>query len=101
MKNIINTIAVSVAVALAAPAVAQTFATRHSMAEKYRDAGAKPAGGRSGSAAIEARALIDSLGITDIEVTTGHFEGLGGGGTLGKVQVKLFTQDGYLLQTDN
>ena len=40
---------------------------------KYRDAGAKPGTGRSGSAAIQARALRGQSETT-IEVTTGQFE---------------------------
>src|SRR5258706_7648132 len=71
------------------------------MAEKYRDTGTNPAAGRSGSAGIEARALIDRLGMTDVEVTTGHFDALGGGGTLAKVQVKLLAPNGDVMQTDN
>ena len=93
-------IAVAAALVMAAPAMAQTFLKPQPMAQKYRDHGAKPATGRAGSAAIEARALMDINGKTDIEVTTGHFEGIGGGGTLGKVQVKLFSE-GVLFETDN
>src|SRR5260221_8551627 len=103
MKKILKTIALALAVAVATvPSVlAQTLSARHPMAEKYRDTGTKPAAGRSGSAGIEARALIDRLGVTDVEVTTGHFDALGGGGTLAQVEVKLLAPNGDVMQTDN
>ena len=66
---------------------------------KYKDAGAKPATGRSGSAAIQARALRGQSQ-TDIEVTTGDFDGGAPVGVLDKVQVKLFTNAGDVA-TDN
>src|SRR5947199_574668 len=68
-------------------------------AVKYKDAGAKPATGRSGSAAIQARALRGQSQ-TDIEVTTGNFDGAAPVGKLDKVQVKLFTNAGDVA-TDN
>lgn len=49
---------------------------------KYRDSGSKPATGRSGSASIEARALIGRDGLTAIEVSTPA------PGVIEKVQVK-------------
>jgi hypothetical protein len=69
---------------------------------KYRDAGAKPATGRSGSAAIAARALRGKTQ-TDIEVTTGQFDGgAAPAGKLDKVQVKLFAMtSGDVIATDN
>ena len=68
---------------------------------KYKDAGAKPAGGRSGSAAIEVRALRGQAN-TDIQVTTGHFESATApAGNLDKVQVKVFGTNGALIVTDN
>ena len=100
MNAAMKSLALAATFVMAAPAMAQTFLQPQPMAAKYRDQGAKPATGRSGSAAIEARALTDINGKTDIEVTTGRFDGIGGGGTLGKVQVKLF-RDGVLLETDN
>jgi hypothetical protein len=69
---------------------------------KYRDAGAKPATGRSGSAAIQARALRSQTETT-VEVTTGQFDGAAApAGKLDKVQVKLFalTSDD-VIATDN
>jgi hypothetical protein len=61
---------------------------------KYKDAGTKPATGRSGSAAIAVRALRGQ-NATDIDVSTGD------AGTLDKVQVKLFAADGTAVVTDN
>jgi len=56
---------------------------------KYRDTGARPATGRSGSATVQMRALRGVSGTTDVEVTTGSFDGgASGSGTLGMVQVK-------------
>src|SRR5687768_13246566 len=55
---------------------------------KYRDSGIAAAKGRSGDAAIEVRALINSDLTTDIEVTTGSFDGAAGTGSITKVQVK-------------
>lgn len=56
---------------------------------KYRDSGAKPANGRSGSASIEARALVGSDGQAAIELTTGSFEsGAAAPGSIDRVQIK-------------
>jgi len=68
---------------------------------KYRDAGAKPATGRSGSAAIQARALRSRTDTT-IEVTTGQFDStVAPAGKLDKVQVKLYAPNGDVIVTDN
>jgi hypothetical protein len=58
---------------------------------KYRDNGIPYAKGRSGSAAIAARALLNRDSSTDLEVTTGDFDGQAPRGTLSKVQLKLGT----------
>jgi hypothetical protein len=56
---------------------------------KYRDAGVKPAVGRSGSATVQMRALLGVSGTTDVEVTTGSFDGgTSASGDFGMVQVK-------------
>jgi len=56
---------------------------------KYRDAGAKPAVGRSGASAVQMRALLGISGTTDVELTTGSFDGaVAASGSLGMVQVK-------------
>jgi hypothetical protein len=57
---------------------------------KYRDS-VPAARGRSGSAAIEARALLDKNGMTILDVTTGSFDGVAATGNLDKVQVKIPT----------
>src|SRR5215467_14649164 len=68
---------------------------------KLRDAGAKPATGRSGSAAIQARAQRSQTETT-IEVTTGQFDSnVAPAGRLDKVQVKLFNSNGDVVVTDN
>ncbi len=56
---------------------------------KYSDTGLKPASGRSGDVAVEARALLGADGVTDVELTTGSFEGnVAPTGSLKQVQVK-------------
>ncbi|MDQ3280452.1 MAG: hypothetical protein M3Q69_03480 [Acidobacteriota bacterium] len=58
---------------------------------KYRDTGVPNAHGRSGSAAITARALLNRDGSTDLDVTTGDFDGGAARGTIDKLQLKLPT----------
>ena len=60
---------------------------------KYKDAGVKPAGGRSGSAALEVRALLSKDGSTQVEATTGSLERGTQVGQIQKVQLKIFTGD--------
>lgn len=56
---------------------------------KYSDTGLKPASGRAGDIAIEARALLGRDGVTDLELTTGSFDGdTAPTGVLTHVQVK-------------
>lgn len=56
---------------------------------KYSDAGLQPATGRAGDISIAARALLGSDGVTDLELTTGAFDGASAPtGTLHRVQVK-------------
>jgi hypothetical protein len=56
---------------------------------KYRDTGIPNAKGRSGSAAIEARALLGKDGATELVVTTGSLESdTAAAGTIDKVQLK-------------
>lgn len=57
--------------------------------QKYREMGAKPAIGRSGSASIQARALLDAAGMTEIEISTGQLDSDGAPGNISKVQLKL------------
>lgn len=58
---------------------------------KYKDSGVQAAKGHSASASIEARALLNSNGTTDVEVTTGSFEGGAANGTISKVKVWIPT----------
>lgn len=55
---------------------------------KYNDSSIPAAKGRAGSAAIEARALLNQDGSTDVEVTTGSFDSSDAApGTIAKVQL--------------
>lgn len=81
---------------------AATFQQPQPMSRKYRDAGTKPATGRSGSASLETRALLGKDGSTELQVTTGSIEPpAAAAGQLEKVQVKLLSPGGDVLQTDN
>ncbi|HEX8155252.1 MAG TPA: hypothetical protein VF698_19115 [Thermoanaerobaculia bacterium] len=61
---------------------------------KYRDTSKPAAKGRSGSAAIEARALLARNGTTDLVVTTGSLDAdAPAPGNIDKVQVKLAAAD--------
>jgi hypothetical protein len=73
----------------------------HPNSQKYRDAGAHPATGRSGSAQVQSRALLAKDGSTFVEATTGVLDGAPGPGSFSKVQAKLFGPDGSLQQTQN
>jgi hypothetical protein len=101
MRRTLSVVSAGLCSALLSVHVAAQFAQPNPMSQKYRDAGAKPTGGRSGSAALEVRALRDLAGSTDLEVTTGQFEGAAPLGKLDKVQVKLLTGTGESMQTDN
>jgi hypothetical protein len=70
---------------------------------KYRDAGQKPATGRSGSATLTARALVDKGGTTQLEVTTGETLDalITPPGTLDHVQLKAFDPLGVHMWTTN
>jgi hypothetical protein len=58
---------------------------------KYRDSGIANAKGSAGGASLESRALLGADGVTDVELTTGSFDGNAApGGTIEKVQLKLF-----------
>jgi hypothetical protein len=98
MKKIV----LALTLAAVMPTMAQPLATKHPMAQKYADVGAKPAKGRSGSAAIEARALLSrTSGATQLDLTTASFDSIASAaGSLDKVQVKIFDGD-RLVRTDN
>lgn len=71
-----------------------------SNAVKYRERGAKPGTGRSGSATLTARALLGKDGATSLEVTTGELDtSAPAPGTLARVQVKQFSPEGDSLRT--
>ena len=61
----------------------------HKNSVKYSDRGAKPVSGRSGSASLEARALLSKDGTALIEATTGHFDGGATPGQIRKMQMKV------------
>lgn len=65
---------------------------------KYRDAGAKPATGRSGNATLVAQALLSSDGVATLSLTTG-LEGEPPSGTLSQVHVKQFDVNGHPQRT--
>jgi hypothetical protein len=88
--------------AAAESAAAQTVSTQfHPNREKYSDAGAKPATGRSGSASVESRALLSKDGAALLEATTGSLEGGTAPGQIRKLQVKLLSQAGAPLFVEN
>ena len=68
---------------------------------KYRDVGFHPARGTAGSASISVRSLLGRSGKTDVEVTTGTFDGGAATGTLSSVEVKGYDPNGRLLFTSN
>src|SRR4051812_2477938 len=73
-----------------------------SNAVKYRDAGAKPATGRSGTSTLTARAFLGKDGVTDLEVTTGVFDPVPSSTRpLTRVQVKQLDPAGNPLRTLN
>ena len=78
---------------------AQSFL--HANADKYANNGARPATGRSGSAAIEARALLGKDGNTVIEATTGHMDASDFVGNIKKVQLKSLNSNGDAIKTVN
>jgi len=77
-----------------ARANAATARRRIPNAVKYRDAGAKPAKGRSGSASLEVRALLGSNGDVTVEASTGSIEAGTSIGDIQKIQVKRFAGKG-------
>ncbi|HEX2203038.1 MAG TPA: hypothetical protein VHG91_07060 [Longimicrobium sp.] len=73
-----------------------------SNAVKYRDSGAPHATGRSGTARLAARALVDSLGRTRLVVTTGDLDDTASApGRIVKIQLKAWAPDGTFLGTRN
>lgn len=71
-------------------ASAQTAPKGQPNSKKYSNAGVKPATGRSGSATLEARALLSKGGALQIEASTGSLEDGTSVGNIDKVQLKAF-----------
>ena len=85
---------------LAATAAGRPTLIRNAV--KYRDQGAKPATGRSGSSTLTVRALLGMDGVTELEVTTGVFDPVPTATRpLTRVQVKLLDASGHPLRTLN
>ena len=69
---------------------------------KYRELGARPTTGRSGTATLAARALVAKDGTTELEVTTGVFDPVPMSTLpLTRVQVKQFDAAGRPLRASN
>jgi hypothetical protein len=81
------------AIAAATLLTTSLFAQRQTVPNtvKYKDSGIPNATGRSGSASVEARALLGRDGVTHLELTTGSFDDGGASGEIAKVQVKTGT----------
>lgn len=60
----------------------------HRNSVKYRDTSKPNATGRSGSATLTARALVNADGSADLQLTTGSFDPLASRGNIDKVQIK-------------
>jgi hypothetical protein len=73
----------------------------HPNTQKYSDAGAKPVGGRSGSASLEARAMLSEDGSVLVEASTGHLADATAPGQIRKVQVKVLSPSGKATSTQN
>ena len=71
------------------------------VSKKYSDNGAKPSTGRSGSASIQARALLGADGNTQIEVSTGQLDTPTAPGNIAKVQLKAINGAGDVIRTEN
>jgi hypothetical protein len=68
---------------------------------KYRDTGGKPAKGRSGSAELEAMAVLDREGVTTVNYFTRHATEWWREGTLSRLQLKASAPDGQPKFTRN
>ncbi|HEX5970828.1 MAG TPA: hypothetical protein VFY85_02815 [Gemmatimonadaceae bacterium] len=73
----------------------------HKNSVKYSDAGAKPVTGRSGSASLEARALLAGDGSVQIDATTGNLEAGTTRGEIRKMQLKVLSPSGQATSTQN
>ncbi|HYK01252.1 MAG TPA: hypothetical protein VE974_05815 [Thermoanaerobaculia bacterium] len=76
----------SILTVLALPALANV--KFHNNSVKYKDTSRKAATGRSGSATLQARALVNQDRTADLQLTTGTFEPVASRGNIDKVQIK-------------
>src|SRR5690348_7983659 len=73
----------------------------HKNSVKYSDAGAKPATGRSGSASLEARALLAADGSVQVDASTGSLDAGTTRGDIRKLQMKVLSPSGKPTSTQN
>jgi len=73
----------------------------HRNSQKYSDAGAKSVTGRSGSASLEARALLGSDNSVLIEASTGSLDAGTAPGQIRKMQMKILSSTGKAMMTQN
>lgn len=67
---------------------------------RYRDSGHALAIARSGTAQLALRAMLDSAGVTTVEVTTGRFDTTAAfSGAITQLQLKVFDRNGALVLT--
>jgi len=90
--------------ASAAPRLAKSNGASALMpnAVKYHDGGAPHATGRSGSATLAGRAVVDAHGVTRLVITTGQLDSsTPAPGEIVKAQLKVYSADGKLLFVEN
>ncbi len=73
----------------------------HTNRQKYSDAGSRPTSGRSGSATLQARALLGSDGVAHVEASTGDLDAAAAPGTIRKMQMKILSPTGKPTSTQN
>jgi hypothetical protein len=73
----------------------------HPNTQKYSDAGAKPVGGRSGSASLQARAMLGEDGTVLVEASTGDLDASTAPGQIRKMQMKVVSPAGKATSTQN
>jgi hypothetical protein len=73
----------------------------HRNTQKYSDVGAKPVGGRSGSASLQARAMLSEDGTVLVEASTGDLDAGTAPGQIRKMQMKVLSPSGKPGSTQN
>jgi len=73
----------------------------HKNSLKYSDVGAKPVTGRSGSASLQARALMSADGSVQLDATTGDLLAGTAPGEIRKIQMKILSPSGKPTSTQN